>query len=337
MKKTRKPSTGIAEMLQSETYHYEPQQKPKKTKGKIRAAAYCRVSTLSEDQELSFESQVSYYTEMIGRNPDLVLVGVYGDHGFSGLDMSKRREFQRMLSDCEAGLIDLIYVKSISRFSRNAADSLAVLKRLKELGVKVLFEKEGLDSTDPTTEMVLNLYVSMAQHESCSISENVAWGYMHRAQMGNPTRNACFGYRIEKRPGDPFRYWVIDEEKAGVVRRVFTMAWQGCSLTEIKLATRLSPMRIKSILTNEAYKGDLLTHKNVRMDFTTKTVIRNEGQHEQVLIQEHHPAIVDPAVFDEVNQYLTEGLLNANNTARRSTWFAEHPEIVARRAEIAGA
>ena len=136
-----KKKKSIADVLEEETFHYEPQQKVKRLNGRKRAAAYCRVSTLSEDQELSFDSQVSFYTEMIDRNPDLVLVGIYGDHGFSGLDMSRRKEFQRMLADCEAGLIDVIYVKSISRFSRNAADSLAVLKHLKELGVRVLFEK----------------------------------------------------------------------------------------------------------------------------------------------------------------------------------------------------
>mgnify|MGYP002624160251 FL=1 len=328
--KKKKP-TSIADMLEAETFHYEPPKKLKRLNGKKRAAAYCRVSTLSEDQELSFDSQVSYYTEMIGRNPDLVLVGIYGDHGFSGLDMSRRKEFQRMLADCEAGLIDIIYVKSISRFSRNAADGLAVMKRLKDLGICVLFEKEGLDSTDPTTEMVLNLYATMAQNESCSLSQNISWAYMRRAQMGNPSRSACFGYRIEKNPGDSFRHWVICEDEAKIVRHIFTMAYQGYTLCEIMRTTPFGRERIKSILQNEAYRGDLLTHKSVQMDYVTKKTIQNYGQHEQVFIEEHHPPIVDPAVFDEVRQYLQGGYLNANSPAQRKTWFAEHPEILARR------
>ena len=327
-----KKKKSIADVLEEETFHYEPQQKVKRLNGRKRAAAYCRVSTLSEDQELSFDSQVSFYTEMIDRNPDLVLVGIYGDHGFSGLDMSRRKEFQRMLADCEAGLIDVIYVKSISRFSRNAADSLAVLKHLKELGVRVLFEKEGLDSTDPTTEMVLNLYATMAQNESCSISENVSWAYMRRAQMGNPTRNACFGYRIEKKPGDSFRHWVICEEEASIVRQIFNMAYQGYSISEIMNATGFSRVRVRGILQNEAYKGDILTHKYVKMDYVSKRTIQNDGQHEQVFIEEHHPPIIDPPVFDEVSQYLQGGYLNGNSSVLRKAWFTDHPEILARRA-----
>ena len=328
--KKKKP-TSIADVLEAETFHYEPPKKLKRLNGKKRAAAYCRVSTLSEDQDLSFDSQVSYYTEMIGRNPDLVLVGIYGNHGFSGLDMSRRKEFQRMLADCEAGLIDIIYVKSISRFSRNAADGLAVMKRLKDLGICVLFEKEGLDSTDPTTEMVLNLYATMAQNESCSLSQNISWAYMRRAQMGNPSRSACFGYRIEKAPGDSFRHWVICEDEAKIVRHIFTMAYQGYTLCEIMRTTPFGRERIKSILQNEAYRGDLLTHKNVQMDYVSKKTIQNDGQHEQVFIEEHHPPIVDPVVFDEVRQYLQGGYLNANRPTLRKTWFSEHPEILARR------
>ena len=333
----KKKTSSIAEALEAETYHYEPHQKPKRLNGRKRAAAYCRVSTLSEDQELSFDSQVTYYTEMIGRDPDLVLVGIYGDHGFSGLNMSKRKEFQRMLADCEAGLIDVIFVKSLSRFSRHAADTLAVLKRLTALGVRVLFEKEGLDSTDPTTEMVLNLYATVAQNESCSISQNVSWAYMRRAQMGNPSRSACFGYRIEKKPGDSFRHWVIFEDEARIVRQIFDMAHMGYSLSEIMRACRFSRGRIKSILQNEAYRGDLLTHKNVQLDYATKKVIQNDGQKEQVFIEEHHDPIVDRTVFEEVGQYLKDGLLNESNTAIRRAWFKDHPEVLARRLEAADA
>ena len=198
----------------AESFHYTPEAISENTEGKRRAAAYCRVSTLTEEQELSFDAQRSFYTEMISRDPSLTLVGIYADQGFSGLNMSRRKEFQRMLADCEAGLIDVIFVKSVSRFSRNAADGLAVLKRLNALGIQVLFEKEGLDSSNPATEMILNIYATMAQNESCSLSENIRWTQAHNAQMGNPTRNVCFGYRVEKKKGDPFRYWVIQEEEA---------------------------------------------------------------------------------------------------------------------------
>ena len=315
----------------AESFHYTPDAVPDHTKGKRRAAAYCRVSTLTEEQELSFDAQVSYYTEMIGRDPSLTLVGIYADQGFSGLDMSRRKEFQRMLADCEAGLIDVIFVKSVSRFSRNAADGLAVLKRLNALGIQVLFEKEGLDSSNPATEMILNIYATMAQNESCSLSENTRWALSHNAQMGNPTRNACYGYRIVKKEGDSFRYWVIHEQEAEVVRRVFSLAWQGYSKGEICARTGMQNQRIYYILGNEAYKGDLLTNKTVRLDYASKKVIRNTGQRDQIYIEEHHDPIVDPVIFDEVQRYCKNGRLNARSRVKRQNWIASHPELEERR------
>ena len=321
---------NMAPLPDTETFHYEPSGQSC-SEGKKRAAAYCRVSTLSEEQELSFSGQVSYYTELIGRDPTLTLVGIYADQGFSGLDMSRRKEFQRMLADCEAGLIDVIFVKSVSRFSRHAADALSVLKHLKELGIRVLFEKEGLDSSDPATEMVLNIYATMAQNESCSMSENARWAYTRKAQTGNPSRGACFGYRIEMKPGDSFRYWVIHEEEAKIIRQVFSMAYQGYTIREIAEACSRNVQGINSWLRNEVYKGDILTHKNIRLDYTSKKTIRNNGQQDQVYIEGHHDPIIDPAVFDEVQTFLAAGLLETRSEKKRRAWFAAHPEILARR------
>ena len=317
-----------------QAYHYAPDTKPDITAGKKRAAAYCRVSTLAEEQELSFDSQVSFYSEMIARDPALTLVGVYGDHGFSGLDMSKRKEFQRMITDCEAGLIDVIYVKSVSRFSRNAADALAVLKRLKELGIRVLFEKEGLDSADPATEMILNIYATIAQNESCSQSENMSWAYFRRAQLGNPTRCACFGYRIQKKKGDPFRYWVIQDEEADVVRYIFLFSWQGYHINEIASQTGMQAQRILSMLRNEAYKGDICTHKMIKLDYTSKKQVKNNGRHEQVYIEGHHDPIVEPEMFDEVQLLLDDGMLKGKHSPGRQAWLEAHPEILSRREPI---
>ena len=315
----------------AESFHYVPRLAPDDIIGKKRAAAYCRVSTLKEEQEFSFDSQVSFYTDMIGRDPSLSLVGIYADQGFSGLNMSHRKEFQSMLADCEAGLIDIIYVKSVSRFSRNVADGLAVLKRLNSLGIQVIFEREGLDSTNPATEMILNIFVTLAQNESCSQSENIRWAQTHCAQMGNPARSACYGYRIEKRKGDTFRYWVIHEEEAQIVRRIFSLAWQGCRIRDISDKLGMRYARIHSILRNEAYKGDLLTNKTLRLDYTSKKVIRNTGQRDQFYIEAHHEPIVRPDVFDEVQRYLDSGLLSARSKAIRRRWLAENPELEERR------
>ncbi len=313
-----------------ESYHYEPAVKVNKEDGIQRAAAYCRVSTLMEEQEYSFENQVTFYTAMIGNDPNLTLVGVYGDHGFSGLEMSKRKEFLRMLDDCEDGKIDVIYVKSISRFSRNAAEALAVLKRLKELGVRVLFEKEGLDSTDPNTEMILNIYATMAQNESCSHSENLRWAHRYRAQMGDPIRSAVYGYKAVKREGETARAWVIDEEAAPIIRRMFDMAYQGYLVEEIAKELGVNSNRVRGILTHEAYRGDLLTNKTVKPDYATKRSVKNTGQVDQYYLEQHHEPMVSPEVFDTVQNYLRAGYLNRGE-ARRRDWFRRHPEILKRR------
>ncbi len=318
-----------------ETFHYTPETSLQDIAGKKRAAAYCRVSTLKEEQELSFDSQVSFYTDMIGRDPSLALVGIYADQGFSGLNMSRRKEFQRLLADCEAGLVDIIFVKSVSRFSRNAADGLAVLKKLNAMGIQVIFEKEGLDSSEPATEMILNIYATMAQNESCSLSESIRWTQDQRAKMGDPIRRCCFGYRIEKKPGDSFRYWVIQEDEAQIVRRIFSMAWQGYCVCEIASAMGMTFSRVRHALQNETYKGDLLTNKTLRLDYASKKVIRNTGQRDQVYIEAHHEPIVSPDIFDEVQRYLDSGVLSARSEAIRRRWLAEHPELEARRG-IAG-
>ena len=135
-------------------------------------AAYCRVSTLLDDQDLSYETQEKYYKDIISKDNSMKLVGIYGDHGISGLSAADRPEFQRLIADCDARLIDLVLVKSISRFSRNTVECAEYLERLKQHGVEVRFEKEGLSSLDPRTEMVLSIYSAMAQNESASISDN---------------------------------------------------------------------------------------------------------------------------------------------------------------------
>ena len=219
---------------QTETFHYEPASVGERKEGLKRTAAYCRVSTLAEEQELSFETQKNYYSELIAKDPNMILVGIYGDQGFSGLHADNRKEFQRLIADCEADKIDVVLVKSISRFSRNTVECQKYLQRLKEHGVAVLFEKEGLNSMDPQTDMILSIYASMAQAESCSHSENLRWALKQRAEMGNPARCARYGYRIRKKPGDSFSYWEIQEEEAKRIRYIFSLAYQGYAQKEIR-------------------------------------------------------------------------------------------------------
>ena len=329
---------------QTETFHYEPQSPVIRKENVRRTAAYCRVSTLSEEQELSFETQRGFYEQLIGNDPTMELVGVYGDQGFSGLKADKRKEFQRLIADCLEGKIDLVLVKSISRFSRNTVECMEYLKMLTEHGVAVYFEKEGLNSLDPKTEMILSIYASMAQNESCSHSENIRWARRRQAELGDPIRSACYGYRVEKKKGEQTRHWVIVEEEAMRVRLMFNMAYQGYSTKEIlerlnKVEEGLesgdlwSSSRVNLALSREAYRGDILTDKYVILDYLTKKSVRNKGQVDQYYIEQHHDPIVAPAIYDTVQEYREKGYLNARNKLLRQQWLEEHPEVLLRRTQ----
>ena len=128
----------------------------KSTDHKLRVAAYCRVSTEQEEQENSFKNQVEYYTRYISENPRYELAGIYADEGISGTNTKKREEFKRMIADCEANKIDVVITKSISRFARNTQDCLENYRKLKSLGVTVIFEKENINSADKFCFFLVN-------------------------------------------------------------------------------------------------------------------------------------------------------------------------------------
>lgn len=153
---------------------------------KLRVAAYARVSSSSEDQLNSYRVQNQYYSELISSNPDWEMVDIYADEGITGTSVEKREDFQRMMRDCRKGKIDRILVKSISRFARNTKDCLAAVRELKELGVSVQFEEQGIDTARVSSEMVTAIMASLAQKGSESISGNVQWGYQKRMESGMP-------------------------------------------------------------------------------------------------------------------------------------------------------
>lgn len=149
-----------------------------------KVAAYARVSVETERLHHSLSAQVSYYSELIQANPEWEYVGVYADDGITGTKTSKREEFQRMLDDCEAGKIDIILTKSISRFARNTVDLLETVRHLKELGIEVRFEKENINSLSGDGEVMMTLLASFAQEEITSLSNNVKWGVRKRMEQG---------------------------------------------------------------------------------------------------------------------------------------------------------
>ena len=195
---------------------------------KLRVAAYARVSSSSEDQLNSYRVQNQYYSELISGNPDWEMVDIYADEGITGTSAAKREDFQRMMADCRRGLIDQILVKSISRFARNTKDCLEAVRELKELGVNVRFEREGIDTTNVSSELITAIYAAFAQKESESISGNMRWSYQRRMESGEfNTCRAPWGFRLDGKS------LAVHEDEAEIVRRIFLEYLSGRNPREI--------------------------------------------------------------------------------------------------------
>ena len=272
-------------------------------------AAYCRVSTDQEEQLSSYENQVSYYTNFISNNPQYELAGIYADEGISGTNTKKRKNFNRMIDDCEAGKIDRIIVKSISRFARNTLDCLNYVRRLKELGIGVTFEKEAIDTLDAKGEVLLTILSSLAQDESRSISENSTWGIRKRFEQGKFSVNTrkFMGY-----DSDESGNLSVNEEQAKIVRMIYEKYL--CGRNYFVIARELNEAgipgwngkvnwiasTIETMLHNEKYKGDALLQKTYTVDFLTKKREKNQGQIAQYYVENNHPAIVKPEIWEAV-------------------------------------
>ena len=278
-------------------------------KQKRRVAGYARVSTDSDEQFTSYEAQVDYYTQYIQRNPEWEFVKVYTDEGISGTNTKHRIGFNEMIEDALAGKIDLIVTKSVSRFARNTVDSLVTIRKLKEKGVEVYFEKENIYTFDGKGELLLTIMSSLAQEESRSISENVTWGQRKRFADGkvNLPYKQFLGYR---KGADGFPE-VVPEE-AIIVRRIYTRFMEGLTpgaiakeLTADTIPTPSGKQRwqtstVESILQNEKYKGAALLQKCFTVDFLTKKKKVNEGEVPQYYVEHSHEPIITPDEFDKV-------------------------------------
>ena len=273
-------------------------------------AAYCRVSTEQEEQQDSYEAEVSYYTESISKNKDWNLVGIFADEGKSDTMTKKRDDFNRMIKLCEQGKIDLILTKSISRFARNTVDCLNYVRKLKELGIAVVFEKEKINTLNMESEVILSMLGVFAQAESESISKNVKWGIRQRMQSGTFAFNySTLGYR----KGSDGKPEIVPEE-AEIVKFVFDSYLNGESVAGIaknlearKIKTKTGKEKwcysiILAMLSNEKYVGDLLMQKTYVSDFLTKKVNKNMGELPKYLISNNHPAIIDRETFNLVQE-----------------------------------
>lgn len=272
---------------------------------KIRTAAYCRVSTEQEEQEGSYDVQMRYYREKIGLSPAMELVGLYGDRGKSGLHTS-RPGLQKLLADCEAGKIDLILTKSVSRFARSMADCVDLIQRLRGWKVTVFFEREGLQTDNRRIDLFMSIFAALAQEESNSISQNAIRSHEQYASQGRPYGRVSYGYC---RSGP--RVWQTEPEEARRVRTAFRMAAQGRTYAEILTAlNRLEQQqgtgviwrqrRLRNMLRNVAYLGDYYSHSTVCL--TPGHQVVNRGYRDRYYIEEHHEALVSRALFDQVQR-----------------------------------
>lgn len=278
---------------------------------KKRVAAYARVSTEQDAQQNSYEAQIEYYKGYILGKPEWEFVAVYSDEGITGTSYKKRDGFMRMIGDAEAGKIDLILTKSISRFARNTVDSLTFTRKLKALGVEVYFEKENISSMDAQAELIFTIMSSVAQEESRSISENVRWGHQRSMEAGKifVAWSNFLGYE-KGQDGLPH----IVEEEAKIVREIYQLFLDGYTVSAIAAqltkeghqtprgAERWRSSTVKSILTNEKYKGDARLQKTYVVDFLTKEKRVNNGERKQWYITDSHDAIISPETFELVQQ-----------------------------------
>lgn len=273
-----------------------------------RVAAYARVSMETERLHHSLSAQVSHYSELIQKNPSWEYADVYADNGITGTKTNDRTEFNRMLADCEAGKIDIILTKSISRFARNTVDLLNAVRRLKELGISVQFEKEHIDSLTEDGELMLTLLASFAQEESRSISDNVKWGTRKRFEQGIPNgRFQIYGYRWD---GD---HLVIQPEEAEIVRLIYDNFLKGLSAesTEKQLeemgvksykGQHFSNSSIRQILRNITYTGNLLFQKEYTVDPISKKSKINRGELPQYWVENTHEAIIPLETYQAVQE-----------------------------------
>lgn len=288
-----------------------------------RVAAYCRVSTDQEEQLNSFEAQRSYYLNLINSNPDYEMGGVFADEGISGTNTKKREQFNALIDACKEGKIDLILTKSISRFARNTLDCLKYVRLLKDLGIGIVFEKEGINTLDSNGEVLLTILSSLAQEESNGLSLSTTWGVRRRFEQGKITINQTKFLGYEK---DGEGNLIINEKQAKIVKRIYKDFLDGKGTAHITRAlaeekvknwngtTKWYESTIKSILQNEKYKGEALLQKSYTVDFLTKKRVKNTGDVPQYYVQESHSAIIEPETWEAVQLEMQ----------RRKTFCEEH-------------
>ena len=280
-----------------------------------RVAAYCRVSTDSEEQLTSYVNQKKFYTDMIARNTEWQFAGLYADEGISGTRADKRPEFNNMIKACLAGKIDYIITKSVSRFARNTVDCLDYVRMLRAKGIGIFFEEQNIDTLKSDSELYLIIYAGFAQSESESISKNITWSYRKNFEDGKPIfmYKRLLGYQ-KGEDGEP----EIVPQEAEIVERIFAMYLSGMTVDAISRQLQSEHIVIPSkkfsfgknmvmnILKNEKYCGDCILQKTVTVDCISKTRKKNEGEAPMYIVENSHPAIISREIFNRAQEELSK-------------------------------
>ena len=300
---------------------------------KLRVAAYCRVSTETDEQATSYEAQIEHYTEFIGNHPGWELAGIYADDGISGTNTKKREEFNRLIEDCMAGQVDMIVTKSISRFARNTLDCLKYIRQLKDKNIPVFFEKEAINTLDAKGEVLLTIMASLAQQESQSLSQNVRLGLQYRYQQGKVQvcTNRFLGY-----DKDEDGNLVINPEEAEVVKRIYREYLGGKSYYAIGQGLTADGIRtaagndywlastLKKILTNEKYIGDALLQKTITTDFLNKKRVANKGIVPQYYVENSHEAIIPRDLYLQAQEEMVRRARLETGTGKRRVYSGKY-------------
>ena len=300
-----------------ELYVIEP--KKQQETAKKRVCAYARVSTDKESQMDSYEFQINYYREKIMKNAEWILVDIYSDQGLTGTSAQKRPGFQQMIRDCQAGEIDTILVKSISRFARNTAEGLFYIRELKKLNVNVVFEKENIDTAELSNEIWLTFHSSLAEEEAHNISRHIRWGYRKRMEAGEfITSCAPYGFTLIA------RNLVVNEAERPVVIWIFNQFLSGMSCEEIAFTLNYFGVprsknngiwtadAVRYILQNEKYVGDALLQKKYSTDVLPYKRVENRGEQNQYYIENSQEAIIERETLEKSIQ-----LLQSNKTVKK--------------------
>lgn len=280
---------------------------------KLRVAAYCRVSSSSADQKNSYARQIAAYTKLINERPEWELVDIFADEGISGMKTDNRPDFQRMMKMCELRLIDLVITKSVSRFARNVKEALEYTRKLKHIGVGVMFEKESINTLSMGDEMLLNTFTAIAQEESKAISQHQRISITKRMELGEYVdSNAPYGYRLVNKQLEVF------QPEAEIVQEVFEMYLRGMSTQEIakELTARGIPTKggkdtwksskISYMLSNEKYMGDSRYQKTFRDTTVPFKQSKNRGEEDMFYATDTHKPIIDKGTFEKVQNLLNK-------------------------------